>query len=136
MNEKKPVSRLRQLLDSVYGRKCFWIIPIALAVATYVLYLIFGEGEEKAFLLIASPIMSFIAFAGVYGIVSFQIRNPQCSEGFLNGGLLMFTVVFGFSAVGLLITFLSNVQHGYAFSLPMVLSVLSAISLAYGKRKD
>lgn len=136
MNEKKAVSRSRQLLDCLYGKKWSQIIPIAIAAATYLLYLIFGEGEEKVFLLIASPIMSLIAFAGVYGIVSFQMKNPHCSEGFLNGGLLMLTVVFGFSAVGLLISFLTNMQYGFAFSLPMVLSVVSGISLAYGQRKN
>lgn len=137
MSENNHVpSRARQILNLLYGSKWARIVPVLTAAAAYLLFLIFGVTEDKVFLLIASPVMSLIAFAGMYGLLWFQTKNPSCTEEFLNMGMLLFTAVFGGSAISLLATFLRSMQQGYTMMLPMTLVIWSAISLAHSKRSN
>ena len=129
-------STLRRILDKLHSSKWARIIPILTAAVMYILFLLFGGPEQKLFLAIAAPAMSAIWYAGVYFILYFQVKNPMCSSKALDLFMLIPTLLFGLSAVSLLITFLSDLQYGFTIGLMLTLVTWSAISLVFSKRGE
>lgn len=127
---------MRKLLDKMFAdRKAAIVVPLVTATVVFLLYVLFGQAEDKVNWLIMTPIISLIAYAGVYFVLWLQIKNPSCSEGFLNFMELMVVLVFGLGAVIFGVQFLMNLASGFTPALCIGIISWSAVALAHGKRK-
>ena len=58
---------MRKILDKMFGnKKLSLIIPMAIALLIYLLFILFGTSEDKINLMIITPIVSVIGFFGVF----------------------------------------------------------------------
>ena len=127
---------MRKLLDKMLANRSVAIVaPLVTAALMYLLYVLFGQAEDKANWLIMTPIISLIAYVGIYFVLWLQIKNPSCTEGFLNFLELMVLLVFGLGAVIFGVQFLMNLASGFTPSLCIGIISWSAIALVHGKRK-
>lgn len=112
-----------------------YIAPLITAAVMYLLFLLFGQGEDKRNLLLALPFVSVIWYWGVYFIFRIQTKNPSCPEWFFNLAELMVLVVFGLGSVSFGFQFIVNMAHNFAPTLCPAIITWSAVALVHGKRK-
>ena len=61
---------MRKLLDKMFeNKKLSLIIPMAIALLMYLLFILFGTAEDKTNLMIVTPIVSVIGFFGIFLVV-------------------------------------------------------------------
>ena len=127
---------MKKLLDKIFAnRRAAIVAPLLTAALMYLLYVLFGQAEDKANWLIKTPIISLIAYGGVYFVLWLQIKNPACPEGFLNFMELMALLVFGLGAVIFGVQFFMNIASGFTPTLCIAIISWSAVALVHGKRK-
>ena len=126
---------MRIILNKLFLNKklAFWM-PLLLAMSAYLLFALFGSGEDKGNALIAVPIGSLIWFFGVFGVIFLQIKNPCCSECFLNFLELFATVLFVGTALILFVLFLVGGFQDFHYGICPGVVTCSAVSWAHGKR--
>ena len=133
-SEKKPTA-MRRLLDVIFFYKWLSVIlPLGIALLSYVLYLLVGEGPDKQTLAIATPIVSAISFLGVFGMVFFQVKNPMCPAAFLDFVELFFFVCMTGSAIALNIPFWLDMRGGFHAGVCLSLTMIGGLALAHSKR--
>ena len=128
---------MRKILDKLFENKKMarWI-PIAFAAVMYLLFVLFGTGEDKWELVAIIPIICVFWYFGVFLIVFMQVKNPMCPEGFLDFAELLFTFCFGaYSIVGALSFMIGGCQSSIALLVCAAMISYSSLSWAHSKRK-
>ncbi len=128
---------MRSLLDRIFvNRRLSVVAPIIAAAVFYLLFVLFGQVDDKLNWMWSIPVVSVLWYGGAYFVFWIQIKNPLCSDGFLDFFELVCLFVFGFGAVLLALRFLLNIADGFAPSLcPGILS-LSVVALVDKKRNE
>ena len=126
---------MRKILDKIFeNKKLSLIVPIAISLLMYLVFVLFGKSEDKTNLMIITPIVSAVGFFGISFVVFIQVKNSMCPEWFLNLFELMATIIFSIYAI---IGGLSFVISGFQdFNIGICLGFVSfsAISWAHSKR--
>ena len=126
---------MRKILDKMFGnKKLSFIVPIAIALLMYLLFILFGGAEDKIDLMIETPIVSIIGFFGIYLVVFLQVKNPMCPEWFLNLVELLFAICLGSFAVIRIVSFVISGFQNFDIVICLGLITYSAISWAHSKR--
>jgi len=91
---------MRKILDKMFAnKKLSLIIPMAIALLMYLLFILFGTSIDKMNLMLVTPIVSVIGFFGIFLVVFIQVKNSICPEWFLNLFELMATIIFNIYAI-------------------------------------
>ena len=126
---------MRKLLDKMFAnKKSSLIIPMAIALLMYLLFVFFGTSADKTNLMMVTPIVSVIVFFGIFLVVFIQVKNSMCPEWFLNLFELMATIIFSvYAIIGALSFVISGFQN---FNVGICLGFVSysSISWAHSKR--
>ena len=126
---------MRKILDKMFGnKKLSLIIPMAIALLMYLLFILFGTSEDKINLMIITPIVSVIGFFGVFLVVFIQVKNSMCPKWFLNLFELMVTIIFGIYAIIGTLSFIISGFQNFNAGICIGLVTYSAISWAHSKR--
>ena len=126
---------MKKILDKMFGnKKLSFIVPIAIALLMYLLFILFGRAEDKIDLMIETPIVSIIGFFGIYLVVFLQVKNPMCPEWFLNLVELLFAICLGSFAVIRIVSFVISGFQNFDIVICLGLITYSAISWAHSKR--
>ena len=126
---------MRKLLDKMFGnKKLSLIIPMAIALLIYLLFVFFGTAQDKTNLMIVTPIASASWFFGVFLIIFIQVKNSSCPEWFLNLFEFLATVIFGISAIVGSISFVAGGFQNFNLGICLGFVTYSAVSLAHSKR--
>lgn len=121
---------MRKLLDRLFfRRKLSIILPLATAALFYLLFIVFGEEENKAFLVLATPLLSLLWFWGTFLVLYIQVKNPSCPEWFLNTFEVMTLLAFGSAAVFTGVGFLMNLKEGFSPAICLGMITWSSLSL-------
>ena len=128
---------MRKILDKMFAnKKLSLIIPMAIALLIYLLFILFGTSANKTNLIIVTPIVSVIGFFGIFLVVFIQVKNSMCPEWFLNLFELMATIIFSiYAIIGAFSLVISGFQN---FNVGICLGFVSysAISWAHSKRPN
>jgi hypothetical protein len=126
---------MRDFLDKIFNNKKVTIfIPIIISLLIYILFVIFGTGEDKSNFMFIIPIISIFWYFGVFLVVYIQIKNPLCPEKFLDFFVFIATIFFSIGAVFLTVSALINGMHNFnPVTIPACLT-LSSLSWAHSKR--
>ena len=126
---------MRKLLDKMFAnRRLSLIIPIVIALAIYLLFVLFGNAEDKTNLMITTPIISVISFFGIFLVVFIQVKNSMCPEWFLNLFELLAIIIFVFYAIIGTISFVVSGFQNFNIGICLGCVAYSAISWAHSKR--
>ncbi len=126
---------MRKILDKMFGNKRLsLIVPMAISLLMYLLFIFFGKAEDKANLMIITPIVSVICFFGVFLVAFVQVKNSMCPEWFLNLFELLATIIFGIYAIIGVVSFIINGFQNFNVGICLGFVVYSAISMAHNKR--
>ncbi len=126
---------MRKLLDKMFAnKKLSLIIPMAIALLMYLLFVFFGTSADKTDLMIVTPIVSVIYFFAIFLLVFVQVKNPMCPEWFLNFGELLFTIGFGVFALIDGVLFVISGFQNFHIGICLGFVTYSAISWAHSKR--
>ena len=125
-----------KILDKIfYNKKMSIFIPMLIAAVIYLLYIIFGNSENKLDTILALPIISAFLFFGAFLVIWVQVKNTFCPEWFLNLFELLVIIVFSISIILNAIQFIAGGFQNLDFGLCMELLTFSAVSWAHSKRK-
>ena len=128
---------MRKILDKMFcNKKLSILLPIIVAMVTYVLLILFGNSNNKLDTLLALPIISVFWFFGVYFIVLIQVKNTSCPEWFLNLFEFFLITVLGINAIVSAVKLVMGGFKDLDFSLCIGLITFSAVSWAHSKRKN
>lgn len=134
-DNRRPASRLRVFLDKVFAKPTIKIaLLLFLAVSSYLLFALFGQGEDKRTPLIGIPFLCVLVFGVVYLLLWVQLKNPLCPAKFLNLFEVIFLIGLLICTVSLTVQFLSDLRFGYTFSLPCCLCALAGLTLFHSRR--
>lgn len=126
---------MRDLLDRLLAkRRLSLYLPLVIAAALYVLFVLFGQAEDKMQLLWGAPLMAVIWYLGVCFVLGFQTKNPFGSEKLLDFMELAMLLFFGFGAAVFTLRFLVNMAYGFAPTLCGTVVTWSAVTLVHGRR--
>lgn len=126
---------MRKLLDKMFvNKKLSLIVPMAIALLVYVLFICFGTSDEKARLMIVTPFVSVIAFFGIFLVVFVQVKNTMCPEWFLDLFELLAAMIFGIYAIIGTLTFIISRFQNFNVGICVGLVAYSAISWVHSKR--
>ncbi len=127
---------MRKIVDKIFeNKKLSLIVPIAISILVYLLFVIFGTAEDKSNLMIITPIVSVICFFGVFLVVFIQVKNSMCPEWFLNLFELVATILFGIYAIVGVISFVVSGFQNFNVGICSDFVAYSAISWAHSMRK-
>ena len=128
---------MRNLLDRIFAnRRVSVVAPIICAAVFYLLFVLFGQVEDKLNWMWLVPVVSVLWYGGAYFVFWIQIKNPLCSDGFLDFFELVCLFVFGISAVLFSLRFLLNMAGGFVPSLCPGVLTLSVVALVDKKRNE
>lgn len=126
---------MRKILDKLFGnKKLSLIIPFAIALLMYLLFVLFGTVQDKVNLMITTPIVSVVGFFGIFLVVFIQVKNPMCPEWFLNLYELLATIIFGIYAIVGAVSFVASGFQNFNIGICLGFVTYSAISWAHSKR--
>ncbi len=126
---------MRKFLDKMFeNKKLSILIPILISGLLYLLFIIFGEAEDKMNIIIATPIASVFWFFGVFFVLYVQVKNKRCPEGSLNFSEFLATLFFGIYSI---VDAISVVISGFQSFTPITAAGLltyASIAWAHSKR--
>lgn len=126
---------MRKLLDKMFANKKLSILmPIAIALLMYLLFVLFGTSADKMRLMIITPILSAVGFFGIFLVVFVQVKNAMCPEWFLDLFELLAAIVFGLGAVINTLSFILNGFQNFNVAICLGFVAYGAISWAHSKR--
>lgn len=126
---------MRRILDKMFEKKITISIPIIFSLFLYLLYILFGTGDEKNNMILLLPLMGVFWYFGVFFVIYIQIKNPLCPEKTLDFFELVSAFFFGIgSIVYVIIFFVSKMQIYAGVMAPIACLSFSAISFAHSKR--
>ena len=127
---------MRRFLDSIFRNKVMSAtIPWLFVALLYSVFLIYGEGPDKATLAVVFPIVCALAWGSFYFIVYIQVKNPFCPAKFLDFFELFCLAFFSISTIPNIIMFLLNVKEEFTAASCLGFVIWSAVSVAHNKRK-
>ncbi len=118
------------------NKKLSLIIPIAMVLLVYLLFIFFGTAKDKVNLMIVTPIVTVAGFFGVFLITLIQVKNAACPEWFLNLFELLATIIFGTYAIIETFSFLISGFQNFNVGICLGFVTYSAISWAHSKRAN
>ena len=128
---------MRKILDKMFAnKKLSLLIPTAIALLMYLLFVLFGTTEDKTDMIIMTPIASVFWFFGVFFVIFIQVKNPSCPEWFLNIFEFLSTTLFGIYAIVDIASFLFDRFQNFDYGLCLGLVTYSAVSWAHSKRPN
>ena len=129
---------MRNILDKLFeNKKLAMLIPIITAAVVYLLFVLFGKGEDKLNLVITIPIVCVFWFFGVFLIFLMQVKNAMCPEKFLDFFELLVTVGCGaYSIIGALAFIIGGCQSSVVIVICATMISHSSIAWAHSKRKN
>ena len=128
---------MRKILDKMFAnKKLSLIIPMAIALLMYLLFIVFGTSPDKINLMMATPIVSVIGFFGIFLVVFIQVKNSMCPEWFLNIFELMATILFNIYAIIGALSFVISGFHNFNIGICLGFVSYSSISWAHSKRPN
>lgn len=126
---------MREFIDKIFkNKKATIFIPIIVSLIIYVLFILFGTGEEKNSFIIIIPLISIFWYFGVFFVIYIQIKNPICPEKFLD--FFEFVAIIFFSigaAVFIIFALINGMQNFNLVTIPACLTI-SSLSWAHSKR--
>ena len=126
---------MRKLLDKMFGKKKLaLIIPTAIALLLYLLFVLFGLSEDKMNLMKITPLASVVCFFGVFLVVFVQVKNAMCPEWFLNLFELLATIIFGIYAIVGALSFVISGFRNFNVEICLGFVTYSSIAWAHSKR--
>ena len=126
---------MSKILDKMFkSKKLSLIIPPAIALLIYLLFILFGTAEDKTNLMITTPIMSVFWFFGVFLVVFVQVKYTMFPEWFLNLFELLATIIFGIYAIVGVISFVVSGFQNFNIGICLGFVTYGAISWAHSKR--
>lgn len=88
--------RKSELLDRLFGdKKRTLLSSVAVAVAGYVVFLIFGDIHATEDALYRPAVMGVLAFVALFLVLRLQLSNPRCSANAMDLAELFFALVSG-----------------------------------------
>ena len=67
---------MRKILDKMFAnKKLSLIIPTAIALLMYLLFVLFGTSADKTNLMTVTPIVSVIGFFGIFLVIFVQVKT-------------------------------------------------------------
>lgn len=131
--EKNP---MRKVLDFLFKRKVLSaVVPLLCAALLFLIFVLFGKNPDKSELISVVPVVCMMLWGGMFFILYFQVKNPFCSDTFLDFGELLFLIGISLSSIPNIIMFLINVEEGFTISSCLGFVVWSAISVVHNKRR-
>jgi hypothetical protein len=126
---------MRKILDKMFqNKKLSILIPISISTLLYLLFIIFGEAEDKMNIIIVTPIASVSWLLGAFFVIYLQVINKSCPEGFLNFVEFVVTLFFGiYSIVDAISVVIGGFQTFTPLTAPGLLTYAS-IAWAHSKR--
>ena len=126
---------MRKLLDKMFAnKKLSLVIPMTIAFLMYLLFVFFGNAEDRISLLIVTPILSVLCFFGVSLGIFVQVKNPLCPKWFANLFELLAAIAFGMDAIVGVVSFAVSGFQNYHIGTCLALIGYSAISWVHSKR--
>lgn len=126
---------MRKILDKLFeNKKLSMIIPIAIAVLIYLLFVIFGTAEDKRTLMIQTPILMVLVFFGLFLVIFVQIKNPMCPEWFVNLFEILAILIFGLLTIAETVSFLISGFENFSPVCCMGMLAYSAVAWVHSKR--
>lgn len=119
------------LTTFVKHKRIILIVLAAIWFVAFVLYVIFGNGEDKPTLLVATFICPLILY-GFFHLM-FKMIKITASQKVINFYLYIFLIGGVWGTVGTMIEFITNFPNGYTFSMGLSMTMIVAI-LAEAKR--
>lgn len=127
---------MRKILDKLFCNKKLGIfIPILIAIIVYLLFVVFGNSDDKLNAVIAAPLISVFWFFGIFLVVFVQVKNPTCPEWFLNLFELMITIITGIYGIISVIQFFADGCQNLDFGLCAGLVTYGSMCWLHSKRK-
>ncbi|MBR2722529.1 MAG: hypothetical protein IKB75_07140 [Clostridia bacterium] len=126
---------MRNFIDRVFNnKKATMFIPIIISLLIYVLFIIFGTGEEKNNFIFIIPFISVFWYFGVFLVVYTQIKNPLCPEKFLDFFEFVATIFSSIGAVAFIILALINGMQNVNPQPILSCLTFSSLSWVHSKR--
>ncbi len=128
---------MRKILDKMFNNKKLSImIPLLISAIAYLLFVFFGQAEDKTNLILATPIVSVFWFFGSFLVVYVQVRNPSCPEWFLNICEFIFAVMFGIYGLADIVLFIIEGFQNFNPGICIGIITYGSVAWAHSKRKD
>ncbi|MBO5231670.1 MAG: hypothetical protein J6B88_03505 [Clostridia bacterium] len=115
------------------NKKLSVIIPIVSAGIMYILYLIFGVAENKINMLLITPIVSLLAFWGVFLILFIIFKSSLPSAKYKTFIKYFFLICFVFYALFSGVSFIMNVKSGFSPIICICMVSCGAVAFAHKK---
>lgn len=121
---------MRKLLDIMFrNKKLSILIPVLSALVVYILFILFGNVEDKIRIVAITPILSAIWFFGVFLILYIQVKNTACPEWFLNLiELSLFVFSEAYALIGTVLFLIGGLQN---FNPGLCMSMVAGSSIAW-----
>lgn len=133
---EKEKSPIRKILDLLFKRKVLSaVLPLICAALLYLVFVLFGENPDKSELLYVVPVTCAFIWAGMFVLLYFQLKNPFCSDNFLDFGEIFFLAFMLLATFPNILMFLINVKEGFTVASCFGFFGWSAISVVHNKRK-
>ena len=128
---------MRNLLDRIFSnRRVSVVAPMIAAAVFYLLFVLFGQIDDKLNWMWLIPFISALWYGGVYFVFWIQMRNPLCPDGFLDFFELACFAAFGIASVFFAFRFFVNMAGGFAPTLCPAIITLSVVALVDKKRNE
>lgn len=126
---------MRSLLDRLFFNYRMAIVsPLIAAAAFYLLFVLFGQAEDKITWIWLIPVLSAFWYGGAYLVFWIQVKNPLCSDSFLDFFELLCFAMFGLGSASMALRFIFNVTTGFVPTLCPGILTLSVIALVDKRR--
>lgn len=134
-------SRKSEILDRLFGnKKRTMLSALVVAVAGYVIFLIFGDIRVAEDALYRPVVMGVLAFCAMGLVLGFQLLNPYCSANAMDLAELFFALVSGIGlAIWMLVCGIRMLFSSEAYATATMIAEVSgmwcALCLIHNMRK-
>ena len=133
---EKEKNTMRKILDFLFKRKVLSaVVPLLCAALLFLIFVLFGKNPDKSELISVVPVFCMMVWGGMFFILYFQVKNPFCSDTFLDFGELFFLVVMSLTTLPNIIMFLVNIKEGFTLASCFGFFVWSAVSVVHNLRR-
>ena len=127
---------MRKFLDKILCKKKWcMLVPILVAACIYLLFIIFGEADNKLRVITTFFLLSALCFVCVFLVVYAQVKNKMCPDWFLALFELIVISVTGLFAVITIVQFFAGGCQNLDFAPCIGPITYSAVCLADSKRE-
>ena len=122
-------SRKSEILDRLFGnKKRTMLSALVVAVAGYVIFLIFGDIRVAEDALYRPIVMGVLAFCAMGLVLGFQLLNPYCSANAMDLAELFFALVSGIGlAIWMLVCGIRMLFSSEAYATATMIAEVSGV---------